>query len=464
MTKNNKTKSPKQKSKDSGLQPRLIALDWLFGICRRQKSLDELFTFAEQNPNWQKLEGRDRAFARSLLMTALRHKGEIDFILSQLLKKAPQTKTRVNEILCLGITQLLFMDVSDHAAIDTSVRLAKQSDKSRHLAKLVNAILRQVTRAKPEELASPDGPLINVPELWRKRWTKHYGEETAQKIALASLEPAALDIIVKAGADEWAEKLDGKVFSTSGSNDKSYGFRKDHKGIITELDGFKDGAWWVQDFSAHLPCTLFESTPGFGSLEGKQVADLCAAPGGKTAALLTRGADVTAVDISEKRLGRLNENLERLSLSADIKQADILAYEPEQKFEAILLDAPCSATGTIRRHPDILFLKNEALIFELKKLQRKMLEKAIGFLKPGGILLYCTCSLEKEEGEKQIDEFLSSHSHVQRVPIKQEEIGGHADWLTKSGDVRLLPFFSPFESNEWPGMDGFFISRLRLSV
>jgi 16S rRNA (cytosine967-C5)-methyltransferase len=306
--------------------------------------------------------------------------------------------------------------------------------------------------------------LINVPELWRKRWTKHYGEETAQKIALASLEPAALDIIVKAGADEWAEKLDGKVFSTAGSNDKSYGFRKDHKGIITELDGFKDGAWWVQDFSAHLPCTLFESTPGFGSIEGKQVADLCAAPGGKTAALLTRGADVTAVDISEKRLGRLNENLERLSLRADIKQADILAYEPEQKFNAILLDAPCSATGTIRRHPDILFLKNEALIFELKKLQRKMLEKAISFLKPGGILLYCTCSLEKEEGEAQIDEFLSSYSHVQRVPIDKEEIGGHADWLTKSGDVRLLPFFSPFESNEWPGMDGFFISRLRLSV
>lgn len=463
MTKNNKTKFPKQKSKDSGLQPRLIALDWLFDICRRQKSLDELFTIAEKNPIWQKLEGRDRAFARSLLMTTLRHKGEIDFILSQLLKKAPQTKTKVNEILCLGITQLLFMDVSDHAAIDTSVRLAKQSDKSRHLAKLVNAILRQVTRAKPEELASPDGPLSNVPELWRKRWTKHYGEEAAQKIALASLEPAALDIMVKAKADEWAEKLDGKVFDTAEPNDKPYGFRKDHKGNITELDGFRDGAWWVQDFSAHLPCTLFESTPGFGSLEGKQVADLCAAPGGKTAALLNRGAEVTAFDISEKRLGRLNENLDRLSLRAEIKQADILELEPEQKFEAILLDAPCSATGTIRRHPDILFLKNEALIFELKNKQRKMLEKAIGLLKPEGILLYCTCSLEKEEGEKQIDEFLSSHSHVQRVPIEKEEIGGHADWLTKSGDVRLLPFFSPFESNEWPGMDGFFISRLRLS-
>ena len=463
MTKNSKTKSPKQKSKDSGLLPRLIALDWLFDICRRHKSLDELFSFAEKNPTWQKLEARDRAFARSLLMASLRHKGEIDFILSQLLKKAPQTKTKVNEILCLGITQLLYMDVSDHAAIDTSVRLAKQSDKSRHLAKLVNAILRQVTRAKPEDLASPDGPLSNIPKLWRKRWTKHYGEEVAQKIALASLEPAALDIIVKADAEEWANKLDATIFHTLDPHNKPYGMRKDHKGIITELDGFKDGAWWVQDFSAHLPCTLFESAPGFGSLKDKKVADLCAAPGGKTAALLTRRAEVTAVDISEKRLQRLTENLDRLSLRAEIKQADILDFEPEQKFEALLLDAPCSATGTIRRHPDILFLKNETLIFELKILQRKMLEKAIGFLKPGGILLYCTCSLEKEEGEEQIDEFLSAHSHVQRVPISKEEIGGHADWLTKSGDVRLLPFFSPFECDEWPGMDGFFISRLRLS-
>lgn len=464
MAKKTQTNSQKQKSNDSGLSARLIALDWLFDICRRQKSLDELFSEAEQNPSWQELTQRDRAFARYSLMTALRHKGEIDFILSHFLKKAPQVKTRVNEILCLGVTQLLYMDVSDHAAIDTSVRLAKQSDKSRHLAKLVNAILRQVTRAKPEELTSPDGALINIPEFWRKRWTKHYGEETAKKIALASLEPAALDIIVKAGANELAEKLDGKVFYTSGSNDKSYGFRKDHKGSITDLEGFDDGAWWVQDFSAHLPCTLFESAPDFGSLEGKQVADLCAAPGGKTAALLTRGAEVTAVDISEKRLQRLNENLERLSLKADIKQSDVLTFEPEQKFEAILLDAPCTATGTIRRHPDILHLKNENLIFELKKLQRKMLEKTISFLKPGGLLLYCTCSLEKEEGEQQIDEFLSSHTHVQRVPIEKEEIGGHAHWLTKSGDVRLLPFFSPFESNEWPGMDGFFISRLRLSV
>ena len=447
----------------SGLAGRLIALNWLFDICRRQKSLDELFADAEKDPHWQSLEIRDRAFARSLLMTALRHKGEVDHILAQFLKKAPQAKTRVNEILCLGITQLLYMEVSDHAAIDTSVRLAKLSDKSRHMAKLVNAILRQVTRAKPDELVSPDGALCNIPLHWRKRWAKHYGEETASKIALASLEPAALDVMVKEDTKAWAEKLDGKIFKTASSLDKGYGFRKDHKGSITELDGFQDGAWWVQDFSAHLPCTLFEGTPGFGALVGKRVADLCAAPGGKTAALLTRGACVTAVDISENRLTRLRENLERLSLSAEIVQSDILAYSPEQKFEAILLDAPCSATGTIRRHPDILFLKNEELIFELKKLQRHLLEKAITFLKPGGILLYCTCSLEKEESEQQIDEFLASQPSVQRVPIKSEEVGGSADWLTKSGDVRLLPFFSPFEHDEWPGMDGFFISRLRLT-
>jgi len=461
-------KQPHQKriddsSKDAGLTPRCIVQDWLFDIFRRGKPLDDLLSQSENNSDWQQLNARDRAFSRSLLMTTLRHKGEIDWIIGQFLKKPPQAKTRVNEILCLGVAQLLFMEVSDHAAIDTSVRLAKRSDKSRHLAKLVNAILRQVTRAEPKELTSPDGAIINVPNMWRQRWAKQYGEPVAAKIANASLEPAALDIIVKKDVANWATKLNGRIIG-DGDNSPGYGIRKDHRGIVTELEGFSEGDWWIQDFSAHLPCTLFENAPGFGSLTDKSIADLCAAPGGKTAALLNKGAVVTAVDISEKRISRLKENLNRLNFNASLVQGDILTYEPEELFDAVLLDAPCSATGTIRRHPDILYLKSEDLIFELRKLQRQMLEKAVTFLKPGGLLLYCTCSLEQEEGDLQINHFLKNHDHIERLPIEASEVGGHDEWLTKAGDVRLLPFFSPFKDDEWVGMDGFFISRLRVKA
>lgn len=448
-------------TKDAGLIPRFIVQDWLFDIFRRGKPLDDLLSQSENNSDWQKLNSRDRAFARSLLMTVLRHKGEIDWVVGQFLKKPPQAKTRVNEILSLGVAQLLYMEVSDHAAIDTSVRLAKRSDKSRHLAKLVNAILRQVTRAEPKELTPPDSDTINVPDLWQRRWGKQYGEPIASKIAQACLEPAALDIIVKRDADSWATKLNGRVMGGE-DNSPGYGIRKDHRGIVTELEGFSDGDWWVQDYSAHLPCTLFESAPGFGSLAEKNIADLCAAPGGKTAALLNKGAVVTAVDISEKRLSRLEENLKRLDFNASLVQSDVLTYTPTELFDAVLLDAPCSATGTIRRHPDILYLKSEDIIFELRKLQRQMLEKAVSFLKPGGLLFYCTCSLEQEEGELQIDHFLKNNEQIERLPIEAKEIGGQADWLTKAGDVRLLPFFSPFKDDEWRGMDGFFISRLRL--
>ncbi|MBO6549200.1 MAG: methyltransferase domain-containing protein [Rhizobiales bacterium] len=455
------TPNSKKQSKDAGLIPRFIVQDWLYDIFRRGKSLDDVFAISEQNSEWQKLPSRDRAFARSLLMTTLRHRGEIEWLLAKFLKKPPQAKTRVNEILSIGVAQLLFMEVSDHAAIDTSVRLAKRSDKSRHLAKLVNAILRQVTRAKPEDLIPAEGPLINVPEFWRKRWAKHYGKPTAEKIAQACLEPAALDIIVKKDASNWATKLKGTVLGASDSR-AGYGVRKDHRGIVTELEGFDAGEWWIQDFSAHLPCTLFESTPGFGTLKNKSVADLCAAPGGKTAALLNRGAEVTSVDVSEKRLSRLSENLERLNFSASVVQSDVLTFTPDERFDAVLLDAPCSATGTIRRHPDILYLKTESLISELQALQRQMLEKTSTLLKPGGIIIYCTCSLEPEEGEEQIEHFLQKHEDFERVPISSEEISGHSEWLTKSGDVRLLPFFSPFKDDEWAGMDGFFISRLRL--
>lgn len=468
-------------SSSAGLVPRSIVVDWLFNVLRRKRPIDELFAESEKDKAWLDLLPRDRAFARSILMTSLRHKGELEWVIGKFLKKPPEGKSRVNEILLSGAAQLLFMDVSPHAAIDMSVRLAKSSDKSRHLAKLVNAILRQLSREAADLLAKQDGAEKNIPAFWAKRWAKNYGAETGALINKAVLQPAALDLVVKDDAEGWATKLGGTALLYNS-------IRLNHRGLVTELEGFEDGAWWVQDFSAHLPCAFL------GNLTGKRIADLCAAPGGKTASLVSQGADVTAVDISENRLLRLRDNLKRLNLKAEIVVSDIANFEPAEKFDAVLLDAPCSATGTVRRHPDILYLKNEAVIFELQKVQKQLLEKSLMLLKPGGILIYCTCSLEPEEGEMQIEALLAEHSQVKREPISSEEVAGHKDWLTKAGDVRLLPHFSPAlmsgtvespsesdkvkadidkDSNRdidtaaheahLTGMDGFFISRLRVS-
>lgn len=437
----------------AGLAPRKIVVDWLFEVFHRQKPLDELFSNSEASPLWQELSARDRGFARSIVMTVLRHKGELDWVVAQFLKKKPQAKSRVYEILLSGAAQLLFMDVEPHAAIDMSVRLSKTSDKSRHLAKLVNAILRQISREGATRLQTQNSDELNVPELWRKRWRAQYGEDCAALILNAVLQPAALDIAVKQDEAGFSQRLEGVQLPFDM-------VRRDHRGLITELDGFLTGEWWVQDFAAHLPTRLF------GDVKGLRVADLCAAPGGKTASLINQGADVVAVDISKNRLRRSEENLARLQMQADIKTVDVLEYEPEQPFDAVLLDAPCSATGTIRRHPDILYLKDEKQIFELARLQREMLQKSIEFVKPGGLLIYCTCSLEKEEGELQIERFLDENQNVKRVPVQADEIFGQSQWLTEAGDLRLFPHFTPPSVVERDtissGMDGFFISRLRV--
>ena len=231
------------------------------------------------------------------------------------------------------------------------------------------------------------------------------------------------------------------------------------------MPGFQDGQWWVQNFSAYLPTLLF------GDLTGRRVLDLCAAPGGKTASLIQQGAIVTALDVSETRMARLRESLDRLGFEAELIVADVLDYMPAAPFDAVLLDAPCSATGTVRRHPDVLYLKSGEQINQLAALQAKMLDRVVDFVAPGGTVIYCTCSLEPEEGEKQMNSFLARHDTLDRVPIKAEEVFQQEDWLTVDGDLRLLPFHSPvssYEANplldELAGLDGFFISRFRIKA
>jgi 16S rRNA (cytosine967-C5)-methyltransferase len=297
-----------------------------------------------------------------------------------------------------------------------------------------------VNANKAEILAEQDASRLNTPEWLWKRWVLHYGEETASRIAAAHLEEPPLDLSVKANAAAWGTRLSGS-FLPWGT------VRLYAKGRIEDLEGYDEGAWWVQDTAAALPARLL------GDVKGLRVADLCAAPGGKTAQLAAQGAQITAVDISAARLRRLQENLERLNLKAETVRANVSEWTPSERFDAVLLDAPCSATGTIRRNPDIAYLKSDADIAALAAVQKRLLNHALGLLAPGGHLVYATCSLEREEGEEQIQALLAERSDVALLPIRTDEICLPPDAITSHGMLRTLPF-------HMGGMDGFFAARL----
>jgi 16S rRNA (cytosine967-C5)-methyltransferase len=223
------------------------------------------------------------------------------------------------------------------------------------------------------------------------------------------------------------------------------------------LPGFTEGQWWVQDAAAALPARLF------GDVAGKSVADLCAAPGGKTAQLAHAGARVTAVDRSPGRMARLGDNLARLALEAETVVADAAEWQGAKSgegFDGILIDAPCSSTGTIRRHPDVAWLRQETDIGALMALQKRLLQKAVVLLKPGGTLVYCTCSLEPEEGEQAIFALLAAEPAMRRVPIEAGEVAGLTEILTAEGELRTLPCHLPHPDPRFSGLDGFYAARL----
>ena len=262
--------------------------------------------------------------------------------------------------------------------------------------------------------------MFDTPEWLYLRWSKTYGAATAHDIAAANAREPALDVTVKSDAPAWAEKLGGRVLPTGTVRAVAHG-------TVTALPGFAEGAWWVQDAAAALPARLL------GDIKGLRVADLCAAPGGKTAQLVAAGANVTAIDRSPARLKRLADNLKRLSLEAELLCADVEKWTPEQPFDAVLLDAPCSATGTIRRHPDVPWLKREVDIASLAAMQRRLIDRAVASTKPGGTIVYCTCSLEPEEGEGVISGLLEREAGVRRLPITAGDVSGperihHQGW------------------------------------
>jgi len=430
----------------NGLPAREAAYKILCDVLLKNTPLDQVIA---THPKIIPLEPRDRNLARMIIMTALRHKGQMDDIINRARDNAADIRPEnIRILLYIGITQLLFMDIPDHAAVDTTVQLADQERLTRQKG-LINAILRRTTREGQKWLSKQDSVQTNIPKYLLSAWIDDYGLTAAADIAKASLAEAAMDITVKNSnnIEQLAEKLSADILPTGSLRLKS-------AGDVTQLDGFDAGTWWVQDASAALPAKLLGN-----DLSGQNIVDLCAAPGGKTAQIAAAGANVTAVDRSANRLKRLNENMARLEFTQSVKTvvADGASWRPPSPVDAVLLDAPCSATGTIRRHPDVMHLKSDTDISRLAALQENLLNNMPNILKSGGILIYCTCSLQKKEGEEQIQKFLDKNSDFQTVPVKTEELGGLKNIITPEGWVRVLPTNLPDQG----GMDGFFAARLK---
>jgi 16S rRNA (cytosine967-C5)-methyltransferase len=419
---------------------RLVALDLIAAVLGRDRPLDEAI---EDSSAMAQLSLRDRAFARLLVATVLRRLGQIDALIAACVTNPlPQRAAGVHDILRLGLAQLLFLHTPAHAAVATSVDLA-QSRGFLSYKGLVNAVLRRLSVEGPQRVEAQDVAQLNTPGWLWQSWTRTYGEDAVRAIATAHLREAPLDLTPRTDAADWSEQLAATRLPTGT-------LRRSGGGAVASLPGYAEGAWWVQDAAAALPARLF------GNVAGLDVVDLCAAPGGKTAQLADAGAFVTAVDRSARRLDRLAVNLKRLGLPVAAVAADALTWRPERPVDAVLLDAPCTATGAIRRHPDVPHLKRPADVMRLAAIQDKLLRAAIDMLRPGGMLVYCTCSLEPEEGRLRIESLLHSGAPVERRPLSPQELDVPAEWLTPDGDLRTLPFHLA----EYDGIDGFYGARL----
>jgi 16S rRNA (cytosine967-C5)-methyltransferase len=435
----------------AGLAARALAHELIAGVLIDRRPLDQVLAEAGAGAEAAALQPRDRAFARLLAATVLRRQGELGHVLRAFLDKPlPKSSRRVWAILLAGAAQLLCLKTSPHAAVDLAVEAVRREPHGARFAGLVNAVLRRVAGEGPAILSKQDAVKLNIPAWLWQRWEKAYGAEVARRIAEASLREPPLDLSLKPGEDAaaWAQRLGGRLLPTGS-------IRLAAHGRVEDLPGYAEGAWWVQGAAAALVARAA------GEVAGHAVADLCAAPGGKTAGLAAAGALVTAVDDSAGRLERLRQNLERLGLAAEVVVADAVAWAPARTFDAVVLDAPCSGTGTISRHPDILRLKTAADIPRLADLQARLLRNAARLVRPGGTLVYSICSLEPEEGRAQIDALLESEPALQRAPIAAHEIGADPAWIA-DGDVRTLPFH--LETGDHSGLDGFCIARLRRTV
>ena len=432
--------------KTNSVSSRAAALALFSGVLRDGQAVDTCFQKVAGT-----LDTRDRAFVRLLIATTLRRLGQIDAVLANFVSRKPLPP--VEDTLRLGTAQLLFLDTAPHAAVDTAVQLVKRV-RQQKIAGLVNAVLRKVAASGKDTIAKQDAVRLNTPDWLWQGWVKAYGEETTRLIANAHLSEAPLDLTLKdlATADTWVTALPADPLPTGS-------LRCVSSGLVQDRTGFSDGAWWVQDAAAALPARILLQALGDApeNAHGKTVADLCAAPGGKTLQLASAGCDVTAVDKSDHRLNRLRENIKRVGVEADAIKADVVAWKPNRIFDGVLLDAPCSATGTLRRHPDLGYLKTRKDITAFTKIQKALLKASAELVQPGGVLVYAVCSLEPDEGPAVIESILKDRSDFTHIPIQAETIGIDSSWIDGVGALRTLPCFWPARG----GLDGFYVVLLK---
>ncbi len=446
------TGAPVNEGKDArpGLAAREAAARLLAAVVDKKVSLDGLTDHANGNPAFLALERRDRELVRAILVTALRFRNTVEALINARLDRPlPDNARLLSHILHVAAAQILFLNIPDHAAVDLAVAHAGSDPRTRRFTGLVNAVLRKISGRKERALPAALAQTNDCPQWFHERLVGAYGAELAAAIVAMHRHEAAIDLTVKTAPDYWADTLGGRVMPNGSVR---LGNSSD---AIPGLPGFAEGQWWVQDAAAAMPVCLL------GEISGKRVADLCAAPGGKTAQIALAGANVTAVDISANRLKKLRDNLTRLNLEAKIVVSAIADFEPEQTFDAVLLDAPCSSTGTIRRHPDIPWVKSARDIDNLAAVQTRLLTRAVSLAAPGGTIVFANCSLDPVEGEQLYEAFLANNPDVEHHPIAPNEIPGAAKMVTTLGTLRTTPADWPADDPKYAGLDGFFAARMR---
>ena len=434
--------SPETSPSAAGLASRQAAVAILSQVLRRKRPLDQA---AAEILAASSLAPRDWGFARAIAAASLRRFGQLEALIRAFVPKTPPPHKAgpTLEILIAGAAELLFLNVPAHAAVDAANKLAQSDLKAVHFKALINAVLRRVSIEGPSLLAQQDAAALNVPDWLFERWIANYGEARARLIADAHLPIPPLDLTLKASDDPYTD-FSGAAHQAPGR------VRLKDAGKIENLPGFQEGRWWVQDFAASLPATLL------GDVAGRTIIDLCAAPGGKTLQLASAGARVISVDAVPERLALIRDNLARTKLSAELIAADARDWRPEAPSPFVLLDAPCTATGTIRRHPDLPWLKSAADLVNAESLQSELLDAAGAMTAAGGTLVYAVCSLEPEEGFEQVESFLR-----RRTDFVRSELGPDAavdpSFITPKGDLTTLPFYRADKG----GMDGFYAARLK---
>lgn len=421
-----------------GYAARAAAAKMMAAIIDQKTPMDGVIDDDHGNPAFRALSGADKALVRAILNSALRHLNWINAILDGYLQTPlPEGARHLRHVLAVAAAQILFLDVPDHSAVDLAVEQARRDPRSTRFANLVNALLRRLGREKDEALARVRAEVSIFPDWFQKRLVAAYGEEVARRIGDNFITLPPIDLTVKSDPQGWAEKLGGVALPTGSVR------LTELQGAVTELEGFEEGAWWVQDAAAAIPAKLM------GDIAGKRVADLCAAPGGKTAQLVLAGGKVTAVEQSASRMKRLKGNLARLGFEAEFVVAKLEELKPEEPFDAILLDAPCSSTGTIRRHPDVVWTKSLDDVIKLASVQRRLLDAAFQMLRPGGRLVFANCSLDLLEGEELIARFLKDTPAARMKAVEPGDVADIPADVLKNGQIRTTP-------DMLGGVDGFY--------